>query len=176
MRVTRFVRLSFGTLILCALALSCRADTRRSQHSEGSTKLERAVPSPDGRLVARYYVSMGGGAAGWVYEIVDIGAPADSMLVNDDDAVFVMAHGGDLTMAWWDPRHLVLTYPAWADVTRGCRTARGVSITYVARPTPDSAWSDWARGEWHDVQIMREDLAKHGEKELGSPGLVGTCR
>jgi hypothetical protein len=67
--------------------------------------------------------------------------------MKDDDAVFVMANGGDLTMRWTDPRHLVLTYPGWADVTRGCRMARGVSITYAARPTPDSAWRAWAHDE-----------------------------
>jgi hypothetical protein len=176
MRAIRSMRHAIGMLVLCAVAASCRADTQQTQNTKGHTKLERAVTSPDGRLVARYYVSMGGGAAGWVNEIVDIGAPADSTLMKDDDAVFVMAHGGDLTMRWTDPRHLVLTYPGWADVTRGCRMARGVSITYVARPAPDSTWRDWARGEWRDAQSVREYLAKHGEKELRSPGLVGICR
>jgi hypothetical protein len=155
--------------------MSCAGDgdVRSRDHME----LKRATPSPDGRLAARYYVESGGGAAGWVHEIVDLRAPGDSSRPDARQAVFVMSHGGGVTTKWASARSLTIEYPAWVDVIRGCRTARGVAITYVAIAKPDSSWGERARVAWHDDSLMRHDLARSGAAPgPGSyPGLVGTC-
>jgi hypothetical protein len=136
-----------------------------------------ALPPPDGRLTARFYVEMGGGAAGWVEEMVDVRAPTDTTPMDPTNLAFLMSHGGDVTMKWLGPRALLIEYPGWATVSRGCRTARGVAISYVARATPDSAWNVAAHGEWQDDTLIQADQARCGEPPIRdkAPGLVGTC-
>jgi hypothetical protein len=157
------------------LAISCAGDS--DVRARDQVELKRETLSPDGQRAARYYVESGGGAAGWVNEIVDIQEPGDSSRPDARQAVFVMSQGGDVTTRWTSARSLTIEYPAWAGVIRGCRTARGVAITYVAIAKPDSSWGEGARVAWHDDSLMRHDLARSGAAPgPGSyPGLVGTC-
>jgi hypothetical protein len=166
-----------ASLALSATTASCDSEPPSTRVSRGHVRVEREVASPDGQLVARYSVIWGGGAAGYVQEVVEVRTRGDTAAPNEETAILDMDHGGDVTMRWLDSQHLEIVYPAWAGVLRGCRLARGVAVQFTARATPDSVWSDAARSLWHQEQKMEEDLARRGEPSLRgkTPSLVGPC-
>src|SRR5690348_16454552 len=101
------MRRSHSVLLISVTLLvttGCEAD--HDVATRDHIKLEREVPSPDGQLAARYYIEMGGGAAGWVDEVGDIKAIHDSTPPVNKQEAFVMSHGGDVTMRWTAARTL----------------------------------------------------------------------
>ena len=164
--VTRALTVTVVAVSLVALG-ACRGTDRGV--------VEREVASPDGARVARYYVVSGGGAAGYVDEYVDVRPRGEPFDPYADDPALLMTHGGGVTLTWRGPDRLVVEYPGWAGVSRGCRAARGVTIEYVARAEPDSAWGPAARAEWESARQLDADLARRGEPPIQSQyrGLTG---
>jgi hypothetical protein len=106
--------------------------------------------SPDSAYVARYYQVAGGGAAGFVAQVVDVRSTAEAFNWSRwrDEAVFVASHKS-VGVRWVGARHLEVEYadyngngagdpPSTAVPRRGA-----ISLSY--RPAPERSKEDWER-------------------------------
>lgn len=103
------------------------------------------VPSPDSALVARYYQLYWAPPGTHSAERVSVLPRDASFHPRTSDFIFEMSGGGDLTLTWTGPRHLVIAHPGWADIRRRCGAAGGATFSYVPRTEPDSSWTKLAR-------------------------------
>ena len=92
------------------------------------------VSSPSGKYIARFYRVYGGGAAGYQFLRIDVRS-RDEVFRYDDSHVFHMRHGYEVELKWTDDTHLVVGYPAKADVDKQETMKGDVSIEY--RPRSD---------------------------------------
>jgi hypothetical protein len=101
----------------------------------------RAIPSPDGRLIADYYTISGGGGAGWSEDYVRIrraGQPFRAsrwdLSLLSSDAVFKASSGKKLMIRWRSNTHLEITYSGHDGVFRSRPSWNNISIVYNENP------------------------------------------
>lgn len=125
--------------------------------------VSHVVPSPDSTFVARYYQLYWPLPGTHSAERVSVMPRGASFHPRTADFIFEMSGGGDLTMTWTGPRRLVIVHPGWADVRRRCATAHGVSVSYIASPGLDSAWSELARVDYQNHRQVDEYELSQGK-------------
>jgi hypothetical protein len=82
------------------------------------TKVGMQCPSPDSRLIAVFWVQGGGGAAGWMEQLVTVvpsnvrAADVPSRSMSEDyPYVLKLAHAENVRLRWRDDRSLRVEYP-----------------------------------------------------------------
>jgi hypothetical protein len=81
---------------------------------ENPYKVVRTFTSPDSQYVATLYTSMGGGAAGWCHQCIEINkkdSPFDlERLKSEFNAVFTVSCGSELEIKWLESGQLNIAY------------------------------------------------------------------
>ena len=113
------MRASFAILFAGLLFTSCTNHTGR----------QGIVVSPDGLLIADWYVVSQSGALGRTADYVQIRKRGERF-TKRTDYVFCGIAADVLKVTWTDGTHLEITYPANTPIDRSMTSWNNVSITY----------------------------------------------
>jgi hypothetical protein len=115
---------------VASLALSACGQTDATVRAE--------CASPDGQLNAISWTHSGGGAAGWVAQVVTV-VPVDrssesilKKVTAADGVVAQFAHAGHLTLTWLSARSLRVDYPNSSEIL----STESDSMIVAPKPTP----------------------------------------
>jgi len=89
------------------------------------------VVSPDGKIVAEWYELLGGGAAGWGVDRVEL-RPASEAFKGGRAYSFSSISADPVKMRWISNSELELSYDRRGTVERSNATWKGVTIRYRA--------------------------------------------
>lgn len=103
--------------------------------SQCSSEIVRmqSVKSPDGSMIADYYLNSGGGAASAVGEVVSLRMATDEFHDQASHVVFGAIDADPITVRWISDRELEITHRKDAFVNTAKSSWRQVAIKYVAR-------------------------------------------
>jgi hypothetical protein len=111
------------------------------------TKLRFECPSPNKRFIASFYTMSGGGAAGWMYQYINV-RPAGRAL-RDAQWRAKLKNARDLRLTWLDASRLRVEYPDSArldDKRTSYGEDKAIAIDYVAQPKGAGGFADGTGG------------------------------
>lgn len=116
-----------------------------------STTVRYECPSPEGRWIAAYYASSGGGAAGWAFQYANVRRTGESF--REEPWLAQLRASRDARLVWQDANHLRIDYPDSAQLDeKHDRVSEDVSIrvSYRAQPSGPKGFRDGIGGcgEW----------------------------
>ena len=127
-------------LCVCILIVIGGSTVAGSCAAVGADKNEEVevvatVESPSGAHVATVYTAWGGGAAGYVYSVVNIRSSAD-VFAPRKDVVFSATKAGEVRIEWETDNLLIVEHSRDASISVSNETwenGGGVRITFVQR-------------------------------------------
>ena len=103
-------------------------------------RIKTTSQSPDDKYLASFYSMSGGGAAGWVVLRVNLRRTNDVFYTSD--YVFEMNHGYQCELTWKGNAHLIVTYPAEANLKKQGYKWNEVTISYEMKPSKGGMFLD----------------------------------
>jgi hypothetical protein len=125
-----------GVLLAAVPYLLAASLARPSSTDQPDIRVVAEKPAPDGRHVALFSITSGGGAAGYVIMNVSVRDRSQPFRAGQNH-VFDMRHAYEVDLTWRDNTHLVVEYPDVAMVLQADTHIGPITVSYVPRPTVD---------------------------------------
>jgi hypothetical protein len=118
--------------LLIAVALLDATICGAACNGQFDVELRQSVASPDGSLVADYYLEYGGGGPGWQADFIRI-PPSSEHFRTGTDHIFRAGDIDHLDVKWTDNNHLEVSWtPAGLPILKHEPKWKDVTITYVS--------------------------------------------
>lgn len=131
-KFTHYLLLLFVFFISLTIVISCTSSNARKDED---IAIVTSKNSPSKDYIATVYIASGGGAAGYVYRLVNIRNRSEPFN-SEKGIVFQMAGATELNIDWKDNHHFIIEYAKGASIYTQEKTWGDegmVQVIYVER-------------------------------------------
>lgn len=126
MKFARYIVLTSLAFLNCGCIQGCTQDRAQEQ-----VDIVTTIPSPNKEYLATVYVVSGGGAAGYVYKLINL-RKQEEPFDSKKGIIFLVTRTRALDLTWQDNQHVTVKHSKPGDVyTKATMWDSKIRISYV---------------------------------------------